>query len=344
MSNQIPETEPAVTTPPPETTATVQQAEPIIRGLENYPEAVQEIAHDYRILDRFSRHIEHNGWVVGEQDVVRLCYLAMTSRVLERPVSLAVKGPSSGGKSHVTGQVLRFFPDSAYYALTAMSEKALIYSEEDLRHRFLVLYEAESLKGDMASYLIRSLLSEGRIRYETVISSNTGLSPQMIEREGPTGLLITTTATSLHSENETRFLSVTVQDTPEQTMAILLSMASDESSDMDLSDWTGFQEWIDEAEHRVVIPFAAQIAALSNPAATRLRRDFKLLLNLIKTHAILHQFNRERDDEGRIVAELDDYAVVHELVSHVISAEIGATVSETIRETANAVAEAVETW
>ena len=62
-----------------------------------------------------------------------------------------------------------------------MSERALAYSEEDLRHRFLVLFEAESLKGDMASYLMRSLLSEGRIRYETVGSTNTGLRPQLIE-------------------------------------------------------------------------------------------------------------------------------------------------------------------
>ena len=105
-----------------------------------------------------------------------LCYLALTSRVLEQPVSLVVKGPSSGGKSFVIAQVLRFFPDSAYYALTAMSDKALAYSEEDLQHRFLVLYEAESLKSDMAIYLIRSLLSEGCIRYETVVSSNAGLN------------------------------------------------------------------------------------------------------------------------------------------------------------------------
>jgi hypothetical protein len=29
-----------------------------------------------------------------------------------------------------------------------------------------------------------------------------------------------------------------------------------------------------------------------------LRRDFKLLLNLIKAHALLHQASRERDDQG----------------------------------------------
>ena len=35
----------------------------------------------------------------------------------------------------------------------------------------------------------------------------------MIEREGPTGLIVTTTALRLHPENETRMLSLTVTDT-----------------------------------------------------------------------------------------------------------------------------------
>jgi nicotinamide riboside kinase len=60
-------------------------------------------------------------------------------------VSVAVKGPSSGGKSYLTERVLGFFPESAYYARTAMSERALAYSEEPLQHRFLVLYEAAGL-------------------------------------------------------------------------------------------------------------------------------------------------------------------------------------------------------
>jgi hypothetical protein len=75
--------------------------------------------------------------------------------------SVAVKGPSSGGKSFVIESTLKFFPPEAYYALTAMSDRALAYSNEPLRHRFLVIYEAAGMASDFATYLIRSLLSEG---------------------------------------------------------------------------------------------------------------------------------------------------------------------------------------
>ena len=83
-------------------------------------------------------------------------------------MSVAVKGPSSGGKSFVVETVLKLFPPEAFYALTAMTDRALAYSNEPLKHRHLVIYEAAGMAGEFATYLIRSLLSEGRLRYETV--------------------------------------------------------------------------------------------------------------------------------------------------------------------------------
>ena len=71
--------------------------------------------------------------------------------------------------------------------------------------------------------------------------------------------------------------------------------------------------------------------------AVRLRRDFGQLLALIRAHAILHQATRERDGEGRIIATLEDYAVVRALVVDVIAEGIDATVAPIVRETVAAV-------
>ena len=115
------------------------------------------------ILERFARDLARSG-VAGESRVAKLLYLAVTSRLLQKPVSIAVKDLSSGGKSYLAEQVLQFFPESSYYALTAMSEHALAYSDEPLVHRFLVLYEASGMESDFQTYLICSLLSEGKVR------------------------------------------------------------------------------------------------------------------------------------------------------------------------------------
>jgi DNA-binding transcriptional ArsR family regulator len=235
--------------------------------------------------------------------------------------------------------VLSSVPESAYYALTAMSERTLVYSEEPIRHRFLVTYEAAGMSGEFATYLMRSLLSEGRVCYETVEKTSEGMKPRLIEREGPTGLIVTTTSVKLHPENETRMLSLTVTDTQEQTRAVMTALAEEagEAAPDDLARWHALQIWLESAEHRVWIPYARELAELIPPVAVRLRRDFGAVLNLIRAHALLHQASRERDAEGRIVATIEDYAAVRKLVADLVSEGIEATVPKTVRETVEAV-------
>lgn len=295
--------------------------------------ACRDLAENPDILSRFAVDLAHMG-VAGETETATLIYLAMVSRLLPKPVSVVVKRPSSGGKSYLTESVLRFFPESAYYALTAMSERALAYSEEPLSHRMLVIFEAAGMSSDFATYLMRSLLSEGRIRYEVVEKTSEGLKPRLIEREGPTGLLVTTTATRLHTENETRMISVAVTDTREQTRDIMAALAVETGAELPhLDEWHALQTWIETSERRVSIPYASKLAGLIPPVAVRLRRDFSAVLNLIKAHAILHQATRRRDEEGRIIATIEDYAKVRELVADLVSDGIEATVPRTVRET-----------
>ena len=121
-----------------------------------------ELAREENILDEFVIELSRIG-VVGEGRAAKLIYLAVTSRLLEWPVSVAPKGPSSGGKSFVVELTLKFFPPQAFYGLTAMSDRALAYSSEPLPHRHLVICEAAGMASDFATYLIRSLLSKGRL-------------------------------------------------------------------------------------------------------------------------------------------------------------------------------------
>jgi hypothetical protein len=298
--------------------------------------ACPELATLPRILDRFASEIEAAG-VVGESRVVKLLYLCLTTRFFDRLVSVALKGPSSGGKSYVLEEVLRFFPDNAYYSLTGMSERALAYLQEPLSHRYIVVYEAVGLEGDFASYLMRSLLSEGRLLYETVEKTKEGLRSRRIEKEGPTGLLLTTTAVRLHPENETRLLSLLVTDTRVQTKMILLAQARGVGQVVDLAPWHQLQEWIERGPHGAMIPYGEVLAKLVPPVAVRLRRDFPTVLALIKAHAVLHQASRVRDSSGSVVATLEDYAAVRDLVADLVAEGVEATVSPTVRATVMAV-------
>jgi hypothetical protein len=202
------------------------------------------------LIERF----ETEEFDLGRVIVFRLCALHDATYVwagcAERPATVWA--------------VFAHFPSSAYYALSSMSERSLAYSNEPLAHRILILYEAAGMASDLATYLMRSLLSEGKIRYETVEKTSQGLQPWLIEREGPTGLILTTTGANLHPENETRMLSLTVRDDPLQTAGVLRSLAHRASGAgpelPDLAQWHALQTWLELAGCReVTIPYADRV-------------------------------------------------------------------------------------
>ncbi len=316
------------------------EAEPASSVLDTPPNATATVqppalAREARILERFADEVLRTG-VVGEKHIIQLIFLVVVTRLFDRVVSLALKGPSAGGKSFLLERVLVYFPPSAYYVLSGMSEHALVYDDAPLVHRMLVIYEAQGMAGDLTTYFIRSLLSEGRIRYVTVIKTKDGPKPKLIDRAGPTGLLTTTTAVHLHPENETRIISATVTDTADQTRAIMLAQAGLAPA-AHAGPWHALQAWLETTTARATIPYASTLAAAVPPVAVRLRRDFPAVLSLIRAHALLHQLGRERDADGAVIATLDDYAAVREIVAQLIGEAVERTIPPTVRETVAAV-------
>jgi hypothetical protein len=298
------------------------------------------------ILGRLVRDLRARCGLTGEERNARLVYLIVASRLLDHPASAAVKGLSGAGKSYTVECVLRAFPASSVIVMTAMSEHALIYMRESFAHRTLVLYEATALRegrekneGNQTAMFIRTLLSEGRLVYPTVQKDERGnLVTITIEKEGPTNFLVTTTATSLHNENETRMLSLAADDSKAQTTSVLKAIAGGKKrSPADFSDWHALDHWMRHANHDVTVPYADYLADVIPPVAVRLRRDFATLLALVETHAIIHQLDRETNEHGQIVASPDDYLAVRELVADLMSDAVGTTVKATVRQTVEAV-------
>jgi hypothetical protein len=92
----------------------------------------------------------------------------------------------------------------------------------------------------------------------------------------------------------------------------------------------------------VAIPFAERLAELVPPVALRLRRDFKTILMLVRAHALLHQASRRKDENGRVIAEIEDYKVVHELIADLVAVGVEATVKPEVREVVKTVVALLE--
>lgn len=303
----------------------------------------EELALEADILGAFATELRGRGFV-GSINTPKLIFLVMMSRFLRRPVSLVLRGLSSAGKSYNVESVLPFFGKSAYFDRSGMSEKALVYSDESFEHRILYIAEADAISGDgLGAYFLRTLISENRLVYETVEKDGDRLVARTIVKPGPVGVILTTTRLRLHAENETRMLALTVPDDPGLTRQIMRAIAlrDDEVIGESPPDtWRSLQAWLELGGERRVTDeggFLLTLAEHVPVVAVRLRRDFNLIRSLVFAHAILHQAKRAKDDRGRIIATLEDYAAVRDLIADIVAEGIGATVSDDVRATVAAV-------
>lgn len=259
--------------------------------------------------------------VVGERANRGLLYLGLTSRLMPEPISTLIKGRSAGGKSNLVKQALKLTPPESYYEFTAMSAKALIYAEElELKHKHLIIYEEDG--NEEAEYLVRSLLSEGKISYLTAEKGAKGITSRHIEREGPTGLITTLTRAKVREDNETRAWSMYVDDSKDQTLKVVAALAdaaaTGKQTGLDTRPWQVAQRKLEPLE--VLLSFAPVLAELLKAEGlpsdtTRLRRDFGRLLTLVKVITLLYQYQREKTGAGQLVATLDDYHMAYDLVA-----------------------------
>lgn len=300
------------------------------------------IIENNNILDLFAK--EFSKVIAGETVNGKLLYLVATSRLLNKTMNAAIKGTSAGGKSEIRKRILEFFPSESIFAFTSLSEKSLIYYDGDFSHKILSMGEATATdEQDFQDYLLRELMSEGRISYPTVQKIDNELVTKTIEKEGPVAFLVTTTKNNLHPENETRMLSLEIDDTEKQTRSVLSKVAQVEGLNesttlVDYKPWQDFQRWLELGKRTVVVPFAPEMVELISPASVRLRRDVGQVIRAIKTHAILHREQRDRDAEGRIVANIEnDYEVVRELMNAILAEGSGVAVKKAMIETIEAV-------
>lgn len=295
------------------------------------------------VLEQAGAALCRLGYAGTDTAQLRLVVLVLVSRSLDRPINLLVTGPSSAGKSYLVGLATQLFPRDAVYTLSGMSERVLAYGSADLRHRYLVIGEATALHREgIGASLLRNLAWEGRIRYEVVERDETGKQiTRVVERDGPTGFVTTSTG-ELERELATRVLTAHIDDTPAATRTVLDGIAQRATGavddDADLGPWNAAMWWLHEkGEHRVVIPFAPAIARFYPDKLVRARRDLTQLLNLIRASALLHQQQRARDDDGRIIAALADYETVYQVASVVFDSVTTGGLTKAVADVVEAV-------
>jgi DNA primase len=276
---------------------TLQPAEKPAMPEEEQAEALA-LLKDPNLLDRLLADFERCG-VVGEESNKLIGYLAATSRKLDAPLAVMVQSSSAAGKSSLMEAVLAFMPAEDKVQYSAMTGQSLFYmGAMDLKHKILAL--AEEAGAARASYALKLLQSEG-----TLSIASTGKDPetgklvtQEYRVEGPVMIFSTSTAIDHDEELLNRCLTLGVDESREQTRAIL-SLQRQKRTLEGLFARRQKERLlkVHQNAQRLLRPIAVRnpyADALTFPdERTRLRRDHEKYLTLIDTLALLHQHQRE---------------------------------------------------
>ncbi|MBF0104861.1 MAG: toprim domain-containing protein [Deltaproteobacteria bacterium] len=282
------------------------------------------------LLNEILSDLEFLGFT-GEETNKLTAYLVATSRKMEEPLSLLVQSRSAAGKSTLQDAVLNLLPDEDKIKYTRLTDQALFYKDENsLIHKVLAIEEAAGVGG--SAYSIRALQSAKELTVATTSKDPaTGrLRTEEYKVKGPLSIMMTTTAIDLDHEMETRFLSVSVDETQDMTQKIHNKQRESETLEGYLS-----KKRIEQAQTKhhnaqrllkpliVINPYAPHLKFPSDNL--RSRRDHKKYLVLIKAVAFLHQYQRavkkikhlEQTIEY-IEVTLDDIKTANKLASEVL--------------------------
>ena len=85
--------------------------------------------------------------VVGEGHNALVGYLAMVSRLLDKPLAILIQSTSAAGKSTLMDALLSLMPENERVHYSAMTGQSLFYlGEGDLKHKILAIAEEEGVR------------------------------------------------------------------------------------------------------------------------------------------------------------------------------------------------------
>ena len=194
-------------------------------------EAAEQIALDPMLFKKKIDIVNQLG-VINERKNIGLYQLVIDSRLLPMGSAgsdaLAMKnsGHYGAGKSFPLFTALKLYPKSAFHLISSGSEKSLYSIEGGLQHKALILAEALALesngrKDNELAYAIRTLVSEGQIKYQTTGYKDKKPVTIIKKIAGPTSLVTTTIKGKLEDQLDDRMITAHPNTSAMQTRDII---------------------------------------------------------------------------------------------------------------------------
>jgi hypothetical protein len=274
-----------------------------VREYDDYERAANEaekkaveILRSPSVLAQFVKDVGKSG-LIGESRNALALFVAVVSRLRQKPLSVLVKGSSSSGKNFLVKSILKFLPRECIHEISSMTERSLNFmSQSELAHTVLYFYEIDGRSRSV--HPNRLLLSEGKLVHWFTKSESGSRETRGEVTGGPVACISTTTEARLRIDDESRHLSLWLDESEGQSRRIAAAYAAEISEPIAATQvlaWIALQKLLEtRRDWPVTAPdWLSRIVDFLPTADVRIRRYWPAFVEACKTICLIHSFRRD---------------------------------------------------
>lgn len=276
-----------------------------------------EFLSEPNLIQRIDSLIEASG-VVGEKSNRMMLFLIASTYKMPNTLHSLIQGTSGSGKSHLLNAIASLMPQEDVLNMTRITSKSLYYYQKDELVNKLVLIQDIDGLDEQALYAFREMQSAGNVSTSTIQKDKNGqLVSKIKEVHTHFASLIATTHAEIYFDNMSRSLVVGVDESQEQTLDIIAFQNKKIAGEFDEMRCIQAREQLQNCmrtlkAYEVVNRFADKLQLpVEAKMLRRLNSHYQAFVSQI---TLLHQFQREEDSQGRLIATVEDLRLACEIL------------------------------
>jgi hypothetical protein len=257
--------------------------------------------------------------VVGEENNRIFLMVIASSYKMNDTLHALIQGSSGSGKTHLMTKIFSLLPEGIKKKFTRLTEGNLYnWGDHELSHTVLCIEDLDSLE-EKVLLALRELISSGVLSSGTSIKneSTNGISSIQKLVYGPVASMCCTTKGEVYEDNMGRCFVIAVDESREQTLRIVEYQNKRAAGKIDEAKEKQCAEFIQTLvgllkSYDVINPYADKVSLPEE--AHKIRRLNGLYQAFVKAITLMHQFQRKRDNRGRLISEKEDLQIAAEIM------------------------------
>jgi DNA primase len=270
------------------------------------------------LIKRFNEKIEKAG-ITGEDNNRIFLFVIATSYKMPDTLHALIQGSSGSGKTYLSRQITDLMPKEDVIRLTRVTESSFYnYGEYEIQHKLIALEDVDGLKEE-AEFAFRELQSNGEIISSTSTKDESSgqIKAQIKRVRGPIGSIATTTRGEIYEDNMSRIFLLAVDESKAQTNRIIQYQNQKSAGMINKTEERETKAFIQNCirmlkPYEVINPYANKI--LLPQEAHKIRRLTELYHAFINQTTLLNQYQRQKDNQGRLITEKEDIQTAIEIM------------------------------